>query len=253
MVGAAEGGEEAVFFEEFQGAKVDLFVAAHGVHEGFLVFGEARGIEDDEVVFRLGGFEEVEDVGFDDFDIQAVELGVFAGGGAGGAGDIDGGDFCGAGFRAGEGEAALVGEAVEHSEAFGEFCDLGVGLKLVEVEAGFLAVDEVDFVGDAVGNDGEGAGVFAVDQRYGFLHALGFTGGRVVAKGDGFRGENFNQGVADEVFPHVHGEGGGLDAKVVSVTIDVLFVWEHVIDVAIQQLTPRHSVKICTLTPFPFP
>lgn len=184
-MGAAEGGEEAVFFEEFEGAEVDFFVAAHGVVEGFFVPCEAGGVEDDEVILGFCGFEEVEDVCLDDFDVEVVEGGVVAGGGAGGAGDVYGGDLGGAGFFTGEGEAALVGEAVEDAEAFGHLCDLGVGVKLVEVEAGFLAVYEVDFVGDAVGFYGEGAGVLAVEEEDGFFHAFGFAGGGVVAKGDG--------------------------------------------------------------------
>ena len=117
VVGAAEGGEEAAFFEELEGAEVDFFVAAHGVDEGFFIFCEAGGVEDDEVVIGLGGFEEVEDVGLDDGDGEVVEGGVFAGGGAGGGGDVNGGDVGGSGLCAGEGEAALVGEAVEDAEA----------------------------------------------------------------------------------------------------------------------------------------
>lgn len=184
-MGAAEGGEDAAFFEEFEGAEVDFLVTAHGVAECFFVFGEAGWIEDDEVVCGFGFFEEVEDVCLDDFDVELVELSVLAGGGAGGGGDIDGGDFGGTGFGAGEGEAALVGKAIEDAEAFGELGDLLVGVELIEVEAGFLAVDEVDFEGDVVGGDGEVAGWFAVEDFYGVFEAFGFAGGGVVAEGDG--------------------------------------------------------------------
>ena len=57
----------------------------------------------------------------------------------------------GTGLGAGEGEAALVGEAVEHALALGEGGDFGVGLELVEVETGFLAVEEIDLEDEAVG------------------------------------------------------------------------------------------------------
>ena len=39
----------------------------------------------------------------------------------------------------------MVGEAVEHAFAFGELGDLGMGLELIEVQTGFLAIEEVDF------------------------------------------------------------------------------------------------------------
>lgn len=220
VVGAAEGGEESAFIEEFEGAEVDFLIAAHGIGEGLFVAGEAGGIEDDEVVFGFGVFEEVEDVVFDDVDVESVDLGVVACGGAGGFGDVDGGDAGGTGFGAGEGEAALVGEAVEDAFALGEFGDFGVRFELVEVESGFLAVDEVDFEGEAVGDDVEGSGVFAVDDFDSGFHAFGAAGGGVVAEDDEGGGEDGNEGVADEIAPEVHGEGEGLDGEAVAVAVD---------------------------------
>ena len=101
VVGAAEGGEQAALFEELERAEVDLLVAAHGVHEGLLVLCETRRIEDDEVVFRLGGFQEIEDVRLDDFDIELVQFGIFPCRSAGRGGDIHGGDLRRASFCAG--------------------------------------------------------------------------------------------------------------------------------------------------------
>ena len=175
VVGAAEGGEDAALIQQLERAQVDFLVAAHGVHEGLFVAGETRGIEDDEVVVGFGVFEEIEDVVFEHLDVQAVELGIVAGGLAGGGGDIDGGDMGGTGLGAGEGEAALVGEAIEHAFALGELGDLGVGLELVEVEAGFLAVEEVDLEIQVVGADDERAGVFAVEHFDAGFHALGLA------------------------------------------------------------------------------
>jgi hypothetical protein len=128
----------------------------------FLVAGETRRIEDDQVVFRFRVFEEIEDIVFEHFDFHAVEFGVVARGIAGAGGDIDGGDLGRAGLGAGKGESALVGETIEHAFALGELGDLGVGLELVEVEAGFLAVVEVDFEVQIVGADHERPRIFAV-------------------------------------------------------------------------------------------
>ena len=90
-------------------------------------------------------FEEIEDIVFDHIDFQTIEFGVVASGLAGSGGDIDRGYFFRAGFGAGEGKAALVCEAVEHAFAFGEHGDFGMGLELIEVQTGFLAIEEVDF------------------------------------------------------------------------------------------------------------
>ena len=134
---------------------MDFLVAAHGVHECLFVAGETRGIEDDEIVFGFRVFEEIEDIVFEDLDVEVVEFGVVACGFAGIGGDIHSGDVGGTGFGAGEGESALVGEAIEHALALGELGDLGVGLELIEVESGFLAIEEVDFEIDVICADDE--------------------------------------------------------------------------------------------------
>lgn len=198
---------------------MDFFVAAHGVVERLFIPREARWVENDEVILGFSGFQEIEDVCFDDFDVEVVEFGVAACGGAGGAGDIDGGDFGGTGFFAGQGEAALVGEAIEDAEAFGHFRDFLVCLKLIEVEAGFLAVDEIDLVVEAICIDREGAGVFSVNEFDALLHAFSFAGGGVVAEGDGGGVEDGDECIADDVLAHIHGEGGGLDAEMISVAV----------------------------------
>ena len=141
---AAEGREDAAFFEQFERAKVDLLVAAHRIHEGLFVAGETWWIENDQVVLRLGVFEEIEDIVFDHIDFETIEFCVVTSGLAGGGGDINRTHFGRAGFGAGECESTLVGEAVENALAFGEFGDLGVGLELIQIKSGFLAIEEVD-------------------------------------------------------------------------------------------------------------
>ncbi len=198
---------------------MDFLVAAHGVHEGGLVAGETGGIEDDEVVFRFCVFEEIEDVVLDYFDFHPIEVRIFPSGGTSAGGDIDGGDLGGTGFGTGEGEATLVGEAVEDALAFSEGGDFGMGLKLVEIESGFLTVEEVDFEDESVGIHVEGTGVLAVEHFDAGFHALGLAVGRVVTKDDGGGMEEGNEGVADDFLPQVHGEREGLDGKVVAVAV----------------------------------
>ena len=199
---------------------MDFLVAAHGVHEGLFVAREAGRIQDDEVVVRLGVLEKIKDIVFQYLDFQAVETGVVAGSLAGAGGDVHGGDLGGTGLGAGEGEAALIGEAIEHALPFGEAGDIGVGLELVEVEAGFLAVVEVDFEIEVVGSDDEGPGVFAVEHFDAWFHALGFAERGIIAQDDGGWGEQGDEGVADELAAEVHGEGERLDGDVGAVAID---------------------------------
>ena len=199
---------------------MDFLIAAHGVHQGGLVAGETRGIEDDHVVVRLRVFQEIEDVVFQHFDFHVVEHGVFPGSLASAGGDIDGGDLGRTGLGAGEGEASLVGEAVEHALALGEGGDFGMGLELVQIEAGFLAVVEIDFENQAVGIDLEGARVFAVQHFDARFHALSLAVGRVVTEDDRFGIEKLDECVADGFLPQVHGEREGLDGKMVAVAVD---------------------------------
>jgi hypothetical protein len=127
-----------------------------------------------------------------------LSCGVAARGLAGAGGNIHGGDFRGAGLGAGQGEAALVGEAVEHAPALGELGDLGVGLELVEIEPGFLAVEEIDLEIQIIRTDDERAGVFAVEHLDAGLHALGLAEGRIVSQDDGLRGQQLDERVADD-------------------------------------------------------
>jgi hypothetical protein len=56
--------------------------------------------------------EEIEDVVFEDFDFESVELGVLSAAAQALAETSTAVTWVGAGFGAGEGEAALVGEAI---------------------------------------------------------------------------------------------------------------------------------------------
>lgn len=157
VLGAAVGGEDAAGAEEFEGADVEFAVAAEGAGDAGGVAGEGGGIEDDEVVGVFGGggagvfAEVVEHVG--GFEAggagEAVFAGVFCGEGGAFLAAIEAEGVGGSGFGAVEGEAALIAEAVEHAAAFGVLCHEAVLGALVEVEACFVAAEEVELELDA--------------------------------------------------------------------------------------------------------
>ena len=156
---------------------MDFLIAAHGVHQRGLVAGEARRIEDDQVILGFRMFEEIEDIVFEDFDFHAIQLRIFPRGGTCAGRNIDGGDLGRARLGTSQREAALVGEAVEDAFAPGQRGDLGVRLELVEVEPGFLTVEQVDLENQPVCLDLKCAGVLAVEHLDAGLHALGLAVG----------------------------------------------------------------------------
>jgi len=126
-------------------AQVKRLVTTYGAGDGVLAAGERRRIEDDEVERRLAVLgEPVEDVGDLERGGEAVALGGRTRGGDGVLGRVEAEHAGRAGLRAGEAEAALVAEGVEHAAALGELGDVLMLVELVEVGAGLLAAHEVD-------------------------------------------------------------------------------------------------------------
>ena len=95
-----------------------------------------------------------------------------------------------------------------------------MGLDLVEIESGFLAVAEVDLVLEVVGADAEGSWALAVEHFDARLHAFGLAERGIVTQDDGGGGEQRDEGLADDVAAQVHGQGQRLDAEVGAVAID---------------------------------
>lgn len=223
MVGAGKGDKDAAGLEDLEGAEVNLFVAADGVLHALLGAGEGGRIEDDEVepaVFFGGDLlEVVEAVGGDEVDLESGGGGILAGLFDGGLTDIDGSDGLGSGEGAGLGKAGLIGEAIEHVAALGESGDVAVVLELVEVEAGFLAFEEVGLKDHAVVANLEGRGRITVKDGFGKFHALGPADGSIVSLNDGGGIEEVLQSLDNEVLSLEHGEGEGLDDEVVAVAI----------------------------------
>jgi len=214
------GGEDAARFEEFQGAEMDLLVAAEGVAKVLLAAGEGRRIEDDEVETIFARLEEVEGIGFDGWEVELVEAGIGMDGHDGVGGDVDAGDGGCPGAGARQSESALVAEAVEDAAPCGEACDALVGVELIEVEAGFLAGERVDLEFQSVVVDHERARVGAVEHGEFGAESFGFADGGVVAEDDGGGLESFAESLDEEVAALVHGEREGLQDEVVEVAVD---------------------------------
>ena len=107
VVGAGAGDEDAAGAEHFEGAEIELFVAAQGGVEVALALGERGWVENDGVVVTVGGgvvLEEVKGVGFDPFNLFSfqelvVERGVLVGYFEGGTGAVDASDLRARGAR----------------------------------------------------------------------------------------------------------------------------------------------------------
>ena len=120
-----------------------------------------------------------------------------------------------------EGEAAVVGEDVEDPGVAGEGADDGAVLALVEEESGFLAFEEVDFVGEAVVVYAlDGVGWFAFDDVVVSAEPFEFTEGGAVAEDDGVGVVELLQGVGDEWQMAVHAGGVALDDHGVGEAVD---------------------------------
>lgn len=164
VVGATEGGEDAIVLEQFEGAKMDLLVPAQGVLHATLGLCKRRWIEDDEIVGGAGGFaifEKIKHVGFDGLNGEVIGGGIAAHQFDGLAADIHGRDFFGSAFGASEGEGALIGETVQHRASFCVLGDFSVIRDLVQIESCFLSMEEIHGEGHAITMDGLRTGIRA--------------------------------------------------------------------------------------------
>ena len=150
--GAGEGGEEAAGGDELEAQDVDVLVAAEGLLGELLGVGELRRVEHHEVEVAgtvAEAAELLEDVALDELGLgQAVEGGVAAGLLQRGAGEINVRDGRGTGDLRGDTKAAGVTEGVEDTAALGGLGDQAAVLALVQVEAGLVALADVDLEAD---------------------------------------------------------------------------------------------------------
>ena len=145
MVRTGERDEEAVFGKQCGRPGVKVAVAAQGFCNFSPRFGEGRRVEDDEIVFGfVGAAEKIKNIRLSGFDRESIARRIGAEARrAFGAGFHSGNMGCPS-FGAGEGEAALVGKAVQHGQPAREFSHDAVGFELIEVKTGCVAAERID-------------------------------------------------------------------------------------------------------------
>ena len=158
-MGAGAGGQIPAPGQQLHGPVVDLLVAAHGVLDGLAALGKGRGVQNDEVVF-LGltgqGGQQVEHVGAQEIHlpVQAVAPGVLRRAVHGELAHVHRRHVPGAALGGVQGKGAGVGEAVQHRVTLGQPGHRPAVVLLIQKEPGFLAVDEVHGVCNAVFRNG---------------------------------------------------------------------------------------------------
>jgi hypothetical protein len=219
VVGARAGYQDSAGFQHFQRAQVDLFV---GADRGFYLragFGEGGRVEDYRFVAAFGSGQEFEGVGFFELDVADPVRGCILRGGfeSWGAG-VYGYHRIGFGGHV-DREAPGGGEDVERASA-SVLGGCGVVFALVEEDAGFLTVGEVDEELEAVHFEVDGRRDLAL-QEFGFAGEVFVRADRGVVSGDDAGGfvENFQGG--DYVrCRDVHALVEGLDGEEIGVAVD---------------------------------
>ena len=141
MIGTGAGYKGSAGSKHLQGPKVELLVAAQGGIQIALGLGEGGRVQDNRVVSPIRRrivLEQVEGIGFDPFDLAAVQGGVLISDFEGGARTVYARDV---GAMPGEmkGETPLIAEDVE-GLASGVLGRCGVVLTLIEEDASTASV-----------------------------------------------------------------------------------------------------------------
>lgn len=119
-----------------------------------------------------------------------------------------------------ESEPALVAKAVEHPGAFGEGRDGRVVVDLVEVDARFLTLQQIDGLSHSEHFDFEGTRRGAMQHTRDRLQPLGLANRRVVSLDDRFRLKNSVQSFDNQFFSLIHGHCQRLKDEMRAVAID---------------------------------
>ena len=144
---AGEREEDAAALDLRQCAGVEALVALHGVAQHFVVLGEGRRIEDDEVVAVAYVLQVFHGIGRErrvGRCVAEVEPHVLPGQPHGAFRRIDRTDFAGAARKCVDRESARVAKGVEHGAARGIAAHQLAVFALVEEEARFLTLFPVD-------------------------------------------------------------------------------------------------------------
>lgn len=208
---AGEGEDDSTRFNDFDAFAVQFFVSLNGVVEHVLVFGESRGIEDDEIVFVVRFVQEFEGFfckGFVTRVAGEVEFHVAVGEFYGTGGNIHGVYGPGSATHGVEGEASGVAEHVEYVFAVCVFFEQAAVFALVDKESGFLSFEPIDvefqsvFQGDEVVGSAVEVAVVRVDG--GFKREGGF---RFVVYSVELPAHDFEQGFGYGFALEVHSYG----------------------------------------------
>ena len=177
VVRAGAGGEEAAVAHELHAAQVDFAVALDRVLDGVFRLREGGRVENHHVELLSLAFErgeQVEHVGAAEFDGvgKAVQRGVLFGLRDRKVGGVHAEHVLCARDAGVQREGAGVREAVEHLGVPAEPLNREPVIFLVEEEAGFLAVLDVDDVAHAVFDDLDVGVEFRADEALDAVHAL---------------------------------------------------------------------------------
>ena len=172
--GAGRAEEETAAADVAGGGDGEFVIGGDGVGAVGFAASEGWGVDDGGVERVLGVGEPLEGVGLDgvalavgDGWIVLIEGEVAVAGGEGVAADVDVGDRASAAAGGLEGEAAGEAEGVEDVGTGGEAGEAATVFALIEVEAGFLAFEDLGFEAEIVFEEDDDFGAIAVAEPFG--------------------------------------------------------------------------------------
>src|SRR6266550_2837964 len=127
---------------------MNLFVAAQRVVELPLGFRKGRWIEQDEIVARFGAFhlfEFVKNIGFTRLDLEFVSKRIARDQRRSLFADLDRYDLRRTRFCTRERESTLIRETIQHAPTRRVLGDISIICALIEVKAGLLSVEKINF------------------------------------------------------------------------------------------------------------
>src|SRR5258706_1205724 len=222
VVGARTGDQASAGTEQPQRPEVDFLVAPPGLLDRILALGEGGGIENHGVEALAAAVEVVQQV--EEVGVPYLQVGDAVGGGVrlqpfeGFPGSVHR-QHLGRHGRDLEGEAAVVGEAVEDA-AMGVHAGGRVVFALVEEEACLLTVVEVGQVDDTVLLDLDLLGHVPEEKPDVRLEPFELAHLRIVPLQDALGLEQRRERLHDLALAPVHALREGLDDQVVAVAVD---------------------------------
>ena len=215
LVGAGADDDAGAFLGAVEGMVDEAPDRPFEAIAGIGGFGDGGRIEDDPVVGAESGSGEVfENVGFDDGEIESLCLCIGAGSVEGDGVEVNADGLC-AGASGGDAETAGVAEAVEEFFAgFDAGDEAAAGFALIEIEAGFEAVEDGNGECQPVFGDRGDLGTFSVKGAGGGFEAFFRAASHFGFFVDAGRGAGVDEGGKPDRFEFVHAEAADLDDEV---------------------------------------